>query len=131
MDKSNDRAPIPGVNFAELLARVEDDRELLCDLLLIFKQEFPCHLQVLQEAVSRGESGLVAAVSHTLKGMLANLAAPRAAACAAELEQIAGAKDTASFAKALVALEHETKRLLPEMETYLLEAQHEDSHRRR
>ena len=130
MDKSNAHTPIPAVNFAELLARVEDDRELLRDLLLIFKQEFPRHLQALQEAVSRGESAQVASVSHTLKGMLANLGATPAAVCAAELEQIARAKDTASLAKALVPLEHETKRLLPEMEAYLLEAQHEDSHRR-
>jgi PAS domain S-box-containing protein len=130
MDKSNDSASVPGVNFAELLARVENDRELLRDLLLIFKEEFPRHFQALQEAVSRGDSVQVAAVSHTLKGMLSNMAATRAAACAAALEQIAHAKNTPSFAKALVAFEHETLRLVPEMETYLLEVQHEDSHSR-
>jgi HPt (histidine-containing phosphotransfer) domain-containing protein len=130
MDKPNAHTPIPAVNFAELLARVEDDRELLRDLLLIFKQEFPKHLQALQDAVAHGNSMQVAIVSHTLKGMLANLAATPAAVSAADLEQIARAKDTASLAKALVTLEHETKRLIPEMEAYLLEAQHEDSHSR-
>jgi two-component system, sensor histidine kinase and response regulator len=130
MDKSNALASTPGVNFAELFARVENDRELLRDLLLIFKEEFPRHFQALQEAVSRGDSAQVAAVSHTLKGMLANLAATRAAACAAELEQIARGKDTASFAKALAAFERETRQLVPEMETYLGEAQHENSHSR-
>lgn len=124
MIKSNDCTPMLSINFAELLARVEDDRELLRDLLIIFKQEFPRHLLALQQAVSRGESAQVAAVSHTMKGMLANLAATSAAACAAELEQIARAKDTASLAKALAAIEHETRRLVPEMETYLVEAQH-------
>jgi hypothetical protein len=39
------------------------------------------------------------------------------------LEQFARAKDVPSFAKALVALEDETLRLIPEMETYLTEAQ--------
>jgi len=130
MDKSKDRSSMPGVNFAELLACVESDRELLRDLLLIFKDDFPRRFQALQEAVSRCDSAQVAAVSHALKGMLANLAATRAAACAAELEQIGRAKDTASFAKALVAFEHEALRLITEMETYLVEAQHEDSHSR-
>jgi HPt (histidine-containing phosphotransfer) domain-containing protein len=130
MNYSNDSASLPGVNFPELLARVENDRELLRDLLLIFKEDFPRHFQALQEAVSRGDSAQVSAVSHTLKGMLSNLSATRAAACAAALEHIGRAKDTPSFAKALVAFEHETLCLIPEMDTYLLEVQHEDSHSR-
>src|SRR5258705_1161501 len=32
------------VNLPELLARVDNDRELLCDLISIFKEEFPSHL---------------------------------------------------------------------------------------
>ena len=35
----------------ELLARVENDRELLRDLLTIFKEEFPLQLRALREAV--------------------------------------------------------------------------------
>src|SRR5260370_268969 len=69
MDKSKDRTSMPGVNFAELLARVESDRELLRDLLLIFKDDFPRHFQALQQAVSRSPSAQVPALSHTLKGM--------------------------------------------------------------
>ena len=129
MNNSNDRT-LPGVNFPELLARVENDRELLRDLLLIFKEDFPRHFQTLQEAVSRADSEQVSVVSHTLKGMLSNLSATRAAACAAALEHIGRAKDTPSFAKALVAFEHEALHLIPEMDTYLLEVQHEDSHSR-
>ena len=130
MNDSNDSTSLAGVNFPELLARVDNDRELLRDLLLIFKEDFPRHFHALQEAVSRGDSAQVSAVSHTLKGMLSNLSATRAAACAAALEHIGRAKDTSSLAKALVAFEHETLCLIPEMDTYLLEVQHEDSHSR-
>src|SRR4029077_14721720 len=35
MNYSNDSTSLPGVNFPELLARVDNDRELLRDLLLI------------------------------------------------------------------------------------------------
>src|SRR5260370_8812841 len=113
MDKSKDRTSMPGVNFAELLARVESDRELLRDLLLIFKDDFPRHFQALQEAVSRSASAQGAAVSHTLKGMLANLAPTRAAACAAELEQLARAKDPASFGKTLLPFYLAARRPTP------------------
>lgn len=130
MDHSSDSAPAQGINFPELFARVENDRDLLRDLLLIFKEDFPRHFQALQKAVSRGDSAQVAAVSHMLKGMLSNLAATRAAACAAALENSGRTKDTSSFAKALVAFEHETLCLIPEMDSYLLEVQHEDSDRR-
>src|SRR5260370_39553471 len=97
-------------------------------MLLILRDGFPRTFQALEQAVARSATAQVAAVSRTMKGMLANLAATRTAACTAELEQLGRAKDTASFAKALVAFEHEALRLIPEMETYLVEAQHEDSH---
>jgi HPt (histidine-containing phosphotransfer) domain-containing protein len=130
MDNQNDRTATERINLPELLARVDNDRELLSELVLIFKDDFPRHFRALQEAVSRNDAAQVAVVSHTLKGMLANLAATRAAACAATLEQLARAKDTTSFAKVLVAFEHETLDLVPEMEGCLTEAQHEDSHSR-
>ena len=37
------------VNLPDLLARVEDDRELLNDLLEMFQTELPGHLEALQE----------------------------------------------------------------------------------
>jgi HPt (histidine-containing phosphotransfer) domain-containing protein len=55
------------INLNDLLARVDNDRELLCDLLSIFKQEFSGYLQTLQNAVARNETAQVAGVSHTLK----------------------------------------------------------------
>ena len=110
------------VNLNDLLARVENDRELLCDLLSIFKQEFPGYLQTLQNAVARNETAQVAGVSHTLKGMLSNLAVTKAAASISRLEQLARAGEISSLRGALAAFEREVQGLLPEMETYLAEA---------
>lgn len=67
-------------NLPELLARVDNDREFLCDLISIFEEEFPRYLKSLRDAVARSDSAEVVSVSHTLKGMLSNLAASRAAA---------------------------------------------------
>jgi len=46
-------------DHAELLARVDNDRELLHELPRIFKEEYPRHLQALREAVDSGDAKLV------------------------------------------------------------------------
>src|SRR3954462_9975996 len=53
-----------GFNFSELLARVENDRGLLRELVTIFKDEFPRHLTDLREAVARQDAPRVANASH-------------------------------------------------------------------
>ncbi len=115
-------APGHRVNLPELLARLDDDRELLRDLLSIFKEDFPGHLQALREAVERQDMKQAMVVSHTLKGMLANLAVTKAAASAAQLEQLAAGGREVPLKEALAAFEGEVEGLLPEMETYMAEA---------
>ena len=110
------------VNWSELLARVDNDRELLCDLLSIFKREFPEHLQALRNAVACNDSALAARVSHTLKGMLANMAVTKAADYASRLERLARAGEIASLGGAFDVFEKEVQGLLPEMENYTAEA---------
>jgi two-component system, sensor histidine kinase and response regulator len=110
------------VNLQELLARVDNDRELLRDLLSIFSEEFPRYLLALQEAVAHEDTGQVAIVSHTLKGMLSNLAVTKAAASAGQLEQQARVGDPSSLKQAFAAFESDVRGLLPEMETYMAEA---------
>jgi HPt (histidine-containing phosphotransfer) domain-containing protein len=60
-------------------------------------------------------------LSHTLKGMLSNLGAARAAAAAARLEELACARETAALKDAFDSLEREAGRLLPELDAYLAE----------
>lgn len=105
-----------------MLARVDHDRELLCDLLSIFKEEFPGYIKSLEDAVVRKDAADVASVSHTLKGMLSNLALAKASASAARLEQLARTGETASLPDAFAAFEQEVHGLLPEMESYMAEA---------
>jgi HPt (histidine-containing phosphotransfer) domain-containing protein len=113
----------PRLNLTELLSRVDNDRELLRDLPSIFKEDFPRHLQALQEAVERSDVKQVTTVSHTLKGMLSNLAVNRAAAAAGHLEQLARDEAKAALSDAFTAFEKEVYGLLPEMETYIVEVE--------
>jgi two-component system, sensor histidine kinase and response regulator len=121
MNKSDRTPETASVNLGELLARVDNDRELLCDLLSIFKREFPDQLTSLQTAVAGNDAAQAARVSHTLKGMLANLAVTKAAASASRLERLARAGENSSLGDALAAFEKEVQGLLPEMESYMAE----------
>jgi len=111
----------PTIDFPELLARVDNDRELLLDLMGIFKEDFPRHMKELAEVVAARDLKKVGVVSHTLKGMLANLAVTHAASAAAELEQLARDGAESSIAEACAAFQREVQGLLPEMEAYMSE----------
>ena len=55
MDKAHSVSQASRVNLPELLSRVDNDRELLLDLLTVFKEEFPRLLQTLHRC--RGPPG--------------------------------------------------------------------------
>src|SRR5258708_38492538 len=105
MNNHNRPPETASVNLGELLARVDNDRELLCDLLSIFKREFPDQLTSLQTAVAGNDAAQAARVSHTLKGMLANLAVTKAAASASRLERLAPAGGNSSLGDAPATFE--------------------------
>jgi two-component system, sensor histidine kinase and response regulator len=123
MKKNNQNLTEKAWDLAELLARVDNDRELLLDLLSIFKSDFPGTLQSLKTAVAAGDLKSIRSLSHTLKGMLANLAAVRAAAAAANLEILASKGEQAALPGALEAFECEAGRLVPELDSYMAEVQ--------
>jgi two-component system, sensor histidine kinase and response regulator len=124
MTNANQPPNESAIDFPDLLSRVDNDRELLLDLLSIFKEDFPRHQRELSDVIAARDLKKLAIVSHTLKGMLANLAATRAASAAAKLEQLGrdGAAEP-EIAIALRAFESEVQCLLPEMETYRSEVQ--------
>lgn len=113
--------PSPFIDLKELLTRVENDRELMRDLLSVFKEEFRAHHQALREAAESLDAPRVAAEAHALKGMLANLAAREAAGAAARLEQLGRNGETSEFGVALEAFEKITKDLLPEVDSCMAE----------
>lgn len=121
MENSTQPSQRPNIDFPELLARVDNDRELLIDLMGIFKEDFPRHMKELAEVVASRDLKKIAVVSHTLKGMLANLAVIHAAAAASKLEQLSRDGAEATLAEAFAAFELEVQGLLPEMEAYMSE----------
>jgi HPt (histidine-containing phosphotransfer) domain-containing protein len=104
-------------NYGELLERVDNDRDLMRELLEIFKKDFPRLREELQAAVVSGDLHRVQVIGHTLRGMFANLAASRASTLAAHLEQIGNSSEGTGLSEAFTALEAESMTLLPVLDS--------------
>lgn len=109
------------IDISELLARVENDHDLMRDLLQIFKEEFPAHLKALRDAAKSQDAEGVAVEAHTLKGMLSNLAASSAAAAAAQIEQLGRSRELVGLPEAFASFENISKELLLQLDTCLVE----------
>lgn len=118
MIQRDDRSPDLSVDLPELLTRVNADRELLRELLGICKEEFPCLLQSLQEAVVRGDMKGVEVMAHTIKGMLASVSFTRAAASAVCLERMGQQCVTQGLPEKLANREQEASLALAELEAF-------------
>jgi HPt (histidine-containing phosphotransfer) domain-containing protein len=123
MTEKGYRSPQAAVNLADLLGRVENDRELLRELIGIFKEDFPSLLQSLQQSIAREDMKNVQDTSHALKGMLSGLSVMQAAATASRLEQLGREGETLGLRDALALLESQVAQLLPELDAYAEEAQ--------
>ena len=109
------------IDFEELLERTENDRELMRDLLTIFKDEFPQRLQALSEAVASLNASNVVLEAHALKGMLSNLAAVEASASAAEIERLGRNNETSKFLESFSHFEAIAKELSRQVEVCMAE----------
>jgi len=116
MIEQRDRSSKVAVNLPELLLRLDNDLDLLCELIGIFKEEFPRLLQALQQSVARENATQVEVTSHALKGMLSGLSVTRAAAIAARLEQMGREGKTSGLADVLTLFQREVADLLPELD---------------
>jgi len=107
----------------ELLARVENDWDLLRDLAGIFKEDFPRYEESLRTSIESGNTTQTAEAAHSLKGMLSNLAAAGAAAAASELEQLAKQGRQSELSASFARFEKQTEGLMAELESYMAGAQ--------
>lgn len=76
------------VDAAQLLDRIDDDRNFLAELVEIFRRDYPQSVSAVRSAIDTGNAAGLQQSAHTLKGTLANLSALSASALAAELEQM-------------------------------------------
>jgi PAS domain S-box-containing protein len=96
---------------AAVLARVGGSREVLAELLRVFRQDCARLLPEAREAVAAGDPARLRAAAHTVKGMVAFFGAAAAAAAAARLEGLAEKEDLAEAPALLAALSREVEHI--------------------
>jgi CheY-like chemotaxis protein len=96
------------VDAIQLFDRLDDDRNLLAELLEIFRREYPELLEAAQRSIDAMRPADLERAGHTLKGALGNLSATNASALAGELESIGHSND---LTEAQTVLD----RLVPEL----------------
>ena len=101
-----------------LLEHVQGDRELLAEIIRLFRDETPALLRSLREAVERGDSSAISRASHTLKGSLGNFSSGPAYQTAKKMDELARTGDAAAAGEMLPALEMEVGRLQSALEPF-------------
>jgi two-component system, sensor histidine kinase and response regulator len=99
------------VDLPDLLVRVEDDRDLLTELFVMFREELPGLHGALHAAVGVGDLSQAAKAAHTLKGMLANMSMKRGTTIASDVEMAARTGDTAALKETLASFDSEIAAL--------------------
>ena len=107
------------VDMPELLARVDNDRDLLAELFTLFQDDYPRLREALRGAADDGNPPQVERAAHALKGMLANLSIQQGAELAANVEAAARAGDARKIQQAMTAFHREEAGLLEAVGAFL------------
>jgi HPt (histidine-containing phosphotransfer) domain-containing protein len=106
-------APAPIIEPDDVLARVDGDRDLLRELLLIFSAQSRQLMTEMRRAIAADDARAIEQLAHTLRGSVGNFGAQAAAQTALALElaarnnQLAGAGALAAqLAGQLTAIEN-------------------------
>jgi PAS domain S-box-containing protein len=114
LNQSKIQNPKSKIDMGALLARVEGDRSLLKDLVVLFLEDSPGLLEELRRAVQQRDRHRVERAAHTLKGAVGNFGAARAMELALKLE-MAGRADLSGISETFLELEQEMTALFPEL----------------
>ena len=108
-------------NLTELLERLDNDKQFLGELLIVFRQDSEAGLRDAKSALARNDLLAVERKAHTLKGMLRNLLMNRAAQLASDLENAARQQQPEQSSVLLAQLEHAMDELLVELDAQTVE----------
>jgi PAS domain S-box-containing protein len=108
---------VPPLDPADVLDRVDGDRELLAELVQIFTEESPRALTELHRAVSAADALGVAHAAHTLRGSVSSFGAQPTASVALVLETMGRAGTLEGAAVQLAALERDVHELVRQLRT--------------
>jgi two-component system, sensor histidine kinase and response regulator len=104
----------PTFDEAEIIDRLDGDRDFLYELVDLFLDDYPRHLEAMRSAVHSGNLSGLRESAHTLKGSIGNFSRSQAFEAAQRVEDIDSPSDMKA---ALNNLEYELERLGNELKT--------------
>ncbi len=105
----------PVFDRARFLARLEGDELLITEIVGMFLQECPKLMKGVCQAITQSDPHALERAAHTLKGSVADMAAPQAVEAAQNLEKMGREGDLGQAGPALEVLEGAIDRLTPEL----------------
>jgi len=96
----------------EVLERLGENRELLQEIIEMASQDLPLRLEKIRQAINSGDTNDLRHEFHTIKGIAANIGAPRLSMIARQLENQAEKGTIKNFNLSFKELEGETVELL-------------------
>lgn len=108
------------IDLPDLLARVENDRELLTELFVMFREELPARHSALHKAIDIGDLPQAARAAHTLKGMLANMSINKATTIAARIELEAQRDNMSAVKETIASFDSEIAALSAALDAFIV-----------
>lgn len=108
------------IDWSTAMEAVEGQTELLVELIELFLEEYPKHLDSMRVAARCGDGNGFARAAHTLKGSLKYFGPSRAAELALQLEQQGKSLAACDPGPRLVELEREIERMLPQLRDFIV-----------
>ena len=105
------------IDLPELMARVENDRELLQEIFEIFKEQFPQMNLALQNAFADGDLMQIQNSAHAIKGMLSSLSFTKASTSAMQIERMARQGESAGISEELEKMERGVAKAQAHLDT--------------
>jgi PAS domain S-box-containing protein len=99
------------LDMQKLMNQLDGNRDLLRELVGIFVEDYPRHVERMKAALVEGDARGLSMAAHSLKGSASNLAAGQIAAAAKRLEMMGHAGSLAGAGRTVSELEAELARL--------------------
>jgi CheY-like chemotaxis protein len=99
------------IDVATLLARVENDMDLMAEMIQLFLDSSPRLLEEINGGVNRGDCQTIERAAHALKGAMQSIGAAPAARAALHLEESGRCNHLEDVDVALAELKNEFQRL--------------------
>lgn len=103
------------VDLKDALDRVQDDKDLLCELFDIFCEDFPAKRDKLRVAFEKGDTTQFQMIAHGFKGATGNISARQMHENCVELDKIGKAAEIAGSKDRLDLLDRQFEELKGEI----------------